>query len=100
MSRKLSLDVLKLDMSKRGHTFISVSNTDNLNEGNLTAECQNNHVFTVSVSSYRRCRENKFGKKNGCPDCKANAFQHIRIPKRHQPKIIPKVFEEINSRES
>jgi hypothetical protein len=65
MSHKLTLEELKKEVRERNQSFIAVSNETNLREGTITVECEDGHCFTTSVKSYRSCRINIFGKKNG-----------------------------------
>jgi len=85
MSQKLSLETLKLDIARREHIFIEVSHPEHLMAGTLTAQCKNNHIFTVNVRFYRSCRENRLGVKNGCPDCKNAKWLNLDSP-RCRPK--------------
>jgi RNA polymerase subunit RPABC4/transcription elongation factor Spt4 len=91
-----------------------VSNPENIREGTLTAICANNHKFTITVKSYRACRETKEGRKNGCPECKkikTNEFWKGRVRKEPQEtsalskgikkkKILKPMFIGITNRET
>lgn len=108
MSQKLNLEQLKVEVKERNHRFIAVSNINNLREGTITVICEDGHRFTTSVKSYRSCRINMFGKKNGCPECrKINAVQTLNSTPRtsraitnRKPPTLPTMFQFINNRKT
>jgi hypothetical protein len=114
MSYKLTYNQFMVESEERGHMLIDVSNPKHIREGTLTAICANNHRFTVPVKSYRACRKNAQGSKNGCPECKKNKtsqFWKGRVRKESQEirsssKVIKKkkplnaIFMEVKNRQT
>ncbi len=70
MSKKLTIEQITFECEERKHKLINLSNFENIRNGNITATCSNNHMFTTTVKSYRACRVGRSGLKNGCPFCK------------------------------
>jgi hypothetical protein len=77
MSKKLTIEQVKLECEKRRHTLINVSNLENIRNGNIVATCSNYHMFTVTLKSYFACRVCRNGLKNGCPLCKRESTSNF-----------------------
>lgn len=92
MSLKYTFVQLMEEAEKRGHTLINVSNLETIREGTLTAICANNHKFTVSVKSYRACRETVDGRKNGCLECKKIKTQEFWKGRARKESLETSVF--------